>query len=147
MSPAEDAREFDRKGEDIKANGLIWMGVPTDDFGGTVAFFRDVMGLEEESREEDFAILRMPGGEAVEVFGPSFRDHEQFATGPVVGFLVEDVAGTRKEMEAQGVAFVGPVHAGDAGAAWSHFRGPDGKVYEITQVPDGELRERDQRGA
>ena len=83
----------------------------------------------------------------MEVFGPSFRDHEQFATGPVVGFLVEDVAGTRKEMEAQGVAFVGPVHAGDAGAAWSHFRGPDGKVYEITQVPDGELRERDQRGA
>jgi predicted enzyme related to lactoylglutathione lyase len=30
----------------VTARGLVWMGVPTDDFGGTVAFFRDVMGLE-----------------------------------------------------------------------------------------------------
>ena len=120
--------------------GLVWMGVPTDDFEGTVAFFRDVMDLEEEMRDEDFAVLRLPGGEAVEVFGPSLRGQEQFTTGPVVGFLVDDVVVAREEMEARGVEFIGPAHAGDAGAAWSHFRGPDGKVYEITQVPDGELR-------
>lgn len=76
----------------------------------------------------------------MEVFGPSFRDREQFATGPVVGFLVDDVAGAREEMEARGVGLVGPVHHGDAGAVWSHFRGPDGKVYEITRVPEGEYR-------
>lgn len=121
----------------MKAKGLVWMGVPTDDFEGTVDFFRDVMGLEEEMREEDFAVLRLPGGETVEVFGPSLRGQEQFATGPVVGFLVDDVAVAREEMEARGVKFIGPVHVGDAGRAWSHFRGPGGKVYEITQVPEG----------
>ena len=123
----------------MKVKGLVWMGVPTDDFEGTVAFFRDVMDLEEEMREEDFAVLRLPGGETVEVFGPSLRGQEQFATGPVVGFLVDDGSAAREEMEARGVEFIGPVHAGDAGRAWSHFRGPDGKVYEITQVPDGEV--------
>ncbi len=99
----------------------VWMGVPTDDFGGTVAFFRDVMGLKEEIREGDFAILRLPGGEAVEVFGPSLRDQEQFATGPVVGFLVEDVPRAREDMEAEGGRVRRP------GAAWPHFRGRTGK--------------------
>jgi predicted enzyme related to lactoylglutathione lyase len=124
----------------VQAKGLVWMGVPTHDLGGTVAFFRDVMGLEEERREGDFAILRLPSGEAVEVFGPSLRDQPQFAAGPVAGFLVGNVAAARAEMEGRGVQFIGPIHIGEAGAAWSHFRGPDGKVYEITQVPDGEVR-------
>lgn len=77
----------------------------------------------------------------MEVFGPSLRGQEQFATGPVVGFLVDDVAVAREEMEAKSVESIGLVHTGDAGAAWSYFRGPGGKVYEITQVPEGELRE------
>ncbi len=123
----------------MKALKLVWMGVPTDDFEGSVAFFRDVMGLEVQHLEEDFAVLRLAGGEAVEVFGPSIRGQAQFATGPVVGFQVEDVARSREEMEAAGVEFVGPVHSGEEGALWSHFKGPDGKIYEITQVPDGEL--------
>jgi hypothetical protein len=83
------------------------------------------------------------GGEMVEVFGPSLRGQEQLSTGPVVGFLVDDVALARQEMEERGIEFVGPVHAGDAGAAWSHLRRPDGKVYEIKQVSDDELRERE----
>jgi predicted enzyme related to lactoylglutathione lyase len=117
-----------RKGEDMSAKGLVWIGVPTEDFEGTVAFFRDVSGIEEETGEGDVAILGLPGGEMVEVFGPSSRVQEQLATGPVVGFLVDDVAEAREEMEGRGVEFIGPVHAGDAGASWSHFRGPEGKV-------------------
>jgi len=114
--------------------------VPTDDCGGTVASFRDVMGLKEEIREGDFAILRLPSGEAVEAFGSSLRDQEQFATGPVVGFLVEDVPRAREDMEAEGVEFVSPVRASDADADRAHYRGSDGKVYEITQVPEEEAR-------
>lgn len=120
----------------MKALGLAWLGIPTDDFEGTVAFLRDVLGLTVEREDEDFAILRLPDGEAVEVFGPAQRDAEQFSTGPVVGFRVDDVRHAREEMEARGVEFVGPVHEVDGGTAWSHFRGPSGKVYEITRVPD-----------
>jgi catechol 2,3-dioxygenase-like lactoylglutathione lyase family enzyme len=116
------------------------MGVPTQNFAETVAFFCDVLSLEAERRDAAFAVLRLPSGEAVEVFGPEIAGARQFATGPVVGFEVEDVREARGEMEAKGVEFLGLVHEGDPGAAWSHFRGPDGKIYEITQVPEGELR-------
>ena len=42
----------------MTARGLVWMGVPTDDFGGTVAFFRDVMGLETFYGGESVAVHR-----------------------------------------------------------------------------------------
>jgi predicted enzyme related to lactoylglutathione lyase len=123
----------------MKALGLAWLGIPTERFEPTVAFFRDVLGLEVEILEEDFAKLRMPGGDAVEVFGPSRTGQEQFVAGPIVGFRVEDVRDAREELEAAGVEFIGEVHAGEGGGAWSHFRGPNGKTYEIMQLPDNEL--------
>ena len=124
----------------MNAQRLVWLGVPTQNFDAAVTFFRDIMGLDIEHLENDFAILRLSSGEAVEVFGPTFQQQAQFATGPVVGFQVADVRQARAEMEARGVAFIGPIHEGDNSAAWAHFRGPDGKVYEITQMPKDELK-------
>lgn len=120
----------------MRSLGLAWLGIPTERFEPTVAFFRDVLGLEVEILEEDFAKLRLPGGDAVEVFGPSRAGQEQFAAGPVVGFRVEDVQDAREEMEAAGIEFIGPIHTGEGGGAWSHFRGPNDTTYEIVQLPD-----------
>ena len=39
-----------------------------------------------------------------------------------------------KELEARGIAFIGPIRTG-AGSSWSHFRAPDGHVYELTALP------------
>ena len=130
----------------MKAPGLAWLGIPKERFEPTVAFCRDVVGLKEERLEEDFAILRLPGREAVEIFGPSRAGQEPFATGPIVVFRAEDVRGAREVMEAAGVECRGgrvhrPGTRRRRGAAWSHFRGPDGKTYEIRQLPDGELPE------
>ena len=47
------------------------MGVPTRHFAETVAFFRDVLGLEAEREDAVFAVLRMRSGEAVEAFAPA----------------------------------------------------------------------------
>ena len=49
----------------------------------------------------------------VEAFGPSRAGQERFATGPIVGFRVEDDWGVREVMEAAGVEFIGPVRAGE----------------------------------
>jgi hypothetical protein len=37
----------------------------------------------------------------------------------------------RADLEAAGISFLSPVEESDDGAAWSHFRGPDGNVYEV----------------
>jgi len=50
--------------------------------------------------------------------------------------FVDDVRDAREVLEARGVEFVGPVHEWEpTGEAWSHFRAPDGNVYEIAHRP------------
>ena len=116
----------------MKAKGLVWLGTRTRNFDDTVRFFGDTLGLNAVHEEPDFTVFKLPNGDTVEVFGPTDEDHEHFDTGPVAGFLVDDVAGARADLESAGVEFIGPVHGADDGGSWSHFRGPDGNVYEIT---------------
>ena len=47
-----------------------------------------------------------------------------------MGLRGDDVEESRAETEAASVEFLGPVQRPE-GAAWSHFPGPDGNVYEI----------------
>ena len=114
------------------ARGLAWLGIRTREFEDTARFFRDTLGLRLEHEEPDFVIFRLPNGDKVEVFGPSDREHEHFETGPVVGFLVDDVEEARARLEAGGISFIGPVHGAERGDSWAHFVGPDGNVYELT---------------
>jgi len=116
----------------MKARGLVWLGTRTHNFDETVEFFGDAIGLHKALEELDFAVFRLPNGATVEVFGPGDTEHEHFDAGPVAGFLVDDVRAARAELEAGGIPFLSPLHESDDGAAWSHFRGPDGNVYEIT---------------
>jgi catechol 2,3-dioxygenase-like lactoylglutathione lyase family enzyme len=114
----------------VEIKELAWLGVRTSRFDETVKFFKEVLGLKVSREHRDFAVLRLPNGDAVEVFGPSDEQHDFFTTGPVVGFLVEDIEKARLEMEAGGIEFIGPVHY-HGQSSWSHFRGPDGIIYEI----------------
>jgi catechol 2,3-dioxygenase-like lactoylglutathione lyase family enzyme len=115
----------------MKARGLVWLGTRTRNFDDTVRFFGDTLGLRKSHEEPDFTVFRLPNGDTVEVFGPGDTGHEHFDSGPVAGFLVDDVREARADLEAAGISFLSPVEESDDGAAWSHFRGPDGNVYEV----------------
>lgn len=115
----------------MKVKGLIWLGTRTDRFEEMARLYEEVMGLETVSKDESFAEYRLPGGESVELFGPSETDHQHFTTGPVVGFEVDDVPAARAEMEAKGITFIGPIGGSADGYGWSHFWAPDGNIYEI----------------
>ena len=117
----------------MEIQGIAWLGTRTTEFEATARFFGETMGMPTEHEEPDFAVFRLPNGDKVEVFGPSDRTHELFTTGPVAGFLEEDVEGARAELEEAGISFIGPVHHHDERSAWSHFVGPDGNVYELTR--------------
>jgi catechol 2,3-dioxygenase-like lactoylglutathione lyase family enzyme len=116
--------------------GLVWIGSRTDHYEQMVRLYRDALGLSLEHEEGEFALFRLPDSSKAEVFGPSDTEHTKFTRGPVAGFLVEDVEGARRVLEAEGIEFIGPVHEWEpTGEAWSHFRAPDGNVYEITHGP------------
>lgn len=117
---------------DVEVKGFGWLGIRTAYFEQTVALFRDVMNLEVIREEHDVVGLRFSDGTEMEVWRPSDDFHSFFTTGPVVGFRVDDAEQARARMEAADIEFIGPVqHSEDA--TWTHFRGPDGNIYEIYQ--------------
>lgn len=115
----------------MRVLSLTWVGTRTADYPATLAFFRDVLGLGVRSSEADFAVLSVPDGATVEVFGPA-SEYNQHLTHPVAGFLVSDLEKALGELQAVGVEIVLPVQHGGT-RSWMHFRAPDGFVYELVE--------------
>lgn len=114
----------------MEVQRLGWLGIRTGRFEDTVEFFQQALGLRLELREPGRAMFLLPNGDPVDVFDETDERYKHFTTGPVVGFLVEDVASARDELSRAGADWVGPVHEGQ-GFVWAHFRGPDGNLYEL----------------
>lgn len=112
-------------------SGIGWMGVRESDAARLVNFFEKVLSLKVAHHEDDFWVFNLPDGSQIEVFGEGFPNKSHLTTGPVVGFLVEDLAESVKELERHGVELLG-----DPGPSWQHFRGPDGRVYELKKLGD-----------
>jgi len=118
----------------MEIKGIVWVGTATERFDETVRFFKETLGLSAFHEREGLSVLRLQGGEWVEVFGPSDPHFAEFDSGPVVEFLVDDLDEARAELEGKGVEFLTENH-GFGDYRWTHFRGPDGNVYGITTGP------------
>jgi catechol 2,3-dioxygenase-like lactoylglutathione lyase family enzyme len=114
---------------------LAWVGTRTDNAEPTVTFFRDVLGLRLELEHPGFWMLKLPDGSKVEVFGPDSAINRHFTTGPVAGFLVDDIQDAAAELRSAGVEILLESEVDASGNAWVHFRAPDGNIYEFTQDP------------
>ena len=111
---------------------LAWLGARTERYDAMVRFYRDVLHLSLVHQEPDFTVFCLPNGDNVEVFRSSLQGKEHFTTGPVVGFLVDDIEEGARELEAAGVELLSPVQWWSDTEASVHFRAPDGNVYELT---------------
>jgi catechol 2,3-dioxygenase-like lactoylglutathione lyase family enzyme len=114
---------------------LAWVGTRTDNFQATADFFRDVLGLRPALDLPGFRVLKLPEGSKLEVFGPDSDINRHFTTGPVAGFLVDDVDATAEELRTHGIEILLHTDPDESGNAWVHFRAPDGNIYEFTQDP------------
>lgn len=111
---------------------LGWLGVRTEHFDELLRFYQDVLDLAPTEVTEDFALLELPNGDRIEIFGPGGAN-AHFSDAPVAGFVVDDLPAAQALLRARGVEVL---HAGEdpeAGVAWAHFRAPDGNLYELTQ--------------
>ena len=71
-----------------------------------------MLGLGVQASETDFAVLEVPDGATVEVFGPASR-YNQHLVHPVAGFRVADLDDAVAELRAAGVEIVLPVQGGE----------------------------------
>ena len=114
---------------------LAWVGTRTGNAEPTVAFFRDVLGLRLELEQPGFWMLKLPDGSKVESSALTVRFNRHFTTGPVAGFLVDDIQTATAELRSADVEIVFESGVDDSGNAWVHFRPLDGNIYEFTQDP------------
>lgn len=115
----------------MKIKGIVWLGTRTGRFHQMTDFCQSILGLSQKLLEPGFAVYELPNGDVFEVFGPD-SSYNEFMTHPVAGFLVDDIAAARAEMEAKGIEFLGPIEGDNEDYKWTHFRAPDGFVYELT---------------
>lgn len=117
----------------IRVKGLAWAGVGTDRYAETMRLFRDVLGLEVENEGDEQAILRMPTGQQVEIFGRDGRG-KSLNSPPTVAFEVDDVAAARDALIEAGIEVVGDIGSWN-GHEWLYFRSPDGYLFEVKRSP------------
>ncbi len=113
----------------MEVRRLGWLGIRTEKFEEMVGFMERALGLRLELRETGRAMFLLPNGDPIDVFDEADERYAHFTTGPVAGFLVDDVPKAREEVASAG-AWVGPLQQGQ-GFEWVHFRGPDGNLYEL----------------
>jgi hypothetical protein len=118
----------------MNIKGLVWVGTRTERFEEMREFVFRITGVAPRIDRPGFAVFDLASGDRLEIFGASTGD-KSFMVAPVPGFLVDDVRAARAELEAEGIEFLGSVYDSDDGNSWSHFRAPDGHVYELTQQP------------
>lgn len=123
-----------RKVVAMKVKGITWLGTRTSNFEAMINLYRNIMGLDITHQEPGFVVLDLPNGDRVEVFGDD-SPYNTFFTNLVAGFLVDDIASARAEMEAQGIEFLGETEVMQNSYAWAHFRAPDGFIYELNYDP------------
>src|ERR687895_2137693 len=99
---------------------LAWVGTRTERPEPTMAFFRDLLGLHLALQLEDFWVLKLPDGSKVEIFGPDSPINRHFTTGPVAGFLVDDIHAATAELRSAGVEILFESGVDDSGNAWVH---------------------------
>jgi catechol 2,3-dioxygenase-like lactoylglutathione lyase family enzyme len=115
----------------MRVLSLAWVGTRTTEYTATLKFFKHVLGLGVHSSETDFAVLNVPDGSTVEIFGPASQ-YNQHLTHPVAGFLVSNLDDAAAELRAAGIEIVLPAQGGET-RSWMHFRAPDGFIYELVE--------------
>ena len=118
----------------MKVKGISWVGVGTDDFGGALAFFTEVLGLKAAVVDErGVALLHAGDGQVLEIFGPG-TSGRRLNSPPAIAFEVDDVSQARDELVRAGVEVIGDIGRWN-GFEWVYFRSPDGHVLSVKKTP------------
>jgi catechol 2,3-dioxygenase-like lactoylglutathione lyase family enzyme len=118
----------------MHVKGISWLGIGTDSFDETVAFFTDVLGLEVAIIQKPVAMLHAGPDSIVEIFGEGSARGRLLNSPPVAAFEVENVQAARARLLAKGVELIGDIGSWN-GFEWLYFRGPQGYTFSVKKTP------------
>jgi N-glycosidase YbiA len=122
----------------MKIKGIAWMGIKTERYQETAAFFQDVLEISIQEVKDSVTIFRFPNGDMIEVYSTEIAPELGHMKGPKVDFLVEDVDEAVKYLSSKGHEIIGPVYREDI-QDWANFKAPDGNWYGFTSMNDHPL--------
>lgn len=105
---------------------VVWL--PVGDVDRAVAFYRDTLGLEVKSQDDDWAELDA-GGLTIGLNGRESPDGDG---GAVVAFQPEDLDGAVEALQEEGIEAERSEHPWGRIAA---FRDPDGNALQFYEPP------------
>jgi len=117
----------------VRVKGLVWLGLPAEDFARASRFFAEVLGLDVAFDESDTIELAADNDDRIQVFGPGHRYFEIFRShgARIVPLLeVDDLDQARATLAANGIDFIGEPES-DGVWTWITFRGPEGSLYSL----------------
>jgi catechol 2,3-dioxygenase-like lactoylglutathione lyase family enzyme len=112
-----------------------WIGVVAEDLDAQTAFYRDVLGMREVDRSEEWVQLDLDGRK-FEILAKT-QDPQYDERRVQIGFEVADIRDAADRLVARGVERISEIERDpESGSSWCYFRDPEGNVFEITQTGD-----------
>lgn len=125
--------ETDKRGETMEIRGIGFVGSRTDAHEEMNSFVQNVLGLRPITvGGVGAALFAATNGDVLAVAQPY---EEGSAAERTIGLFVDDVDAAAAELHAAGVETDGI----NENARWryTHFRAPDGKLYELVEERSG----------
>jgi len=108
-----------------------------NDFDKSLAFYKDVLGLEVNTTEGKFADFKLEGT-SLEIFEKEAaismfpKEHMGQGGGVILAFQVEDVQKTCDELKSKSVEIFEEPKTTPWGQTVAYFKDPDGNIWEVS---------------
>ena len=117
----------------MRIKGLVWLGIPADDYVAAVRFFTQTLGLAVAFDEAGTVELSAENNDRIQLFGPGHRYFEFYRSrgaSIVPLFEVDNLDEARDALARGGAEIVGEPES-DGIWTWLTFRAPDGNVHSL----------------
>jgi len=115
----------------VKIKGLVWLGIPADDYASCSRFFTQTLGMEVAFDEANTMELAVGNDDRVQVFGPGHHYFELFRSHGariVPLFEVDDLDQARDALTRGGAQILGDLES-DSSWTWLIFQDPAGNLH------------------
>jgi predicted enzyme related to lactoylglutathione lyase len=118
--------------------GFDWMLSCTTEFDSTMAFCRDVLGLEfteqgvarTDTHFTRYAYARLPDGQTLEIVEPN-QQAPQLRGKQVLCLRVKDIRVAIQELRRRGATFASNLFDNGDGLGWIYVEAPGDNVYQV----------------